>query len=287
VTNNCGNSVLTTSATGILLWSTGESSGSITVTTAGNYSVSQTVAGCSSAPGTITAAPLTIPSAPIVNVADSCGISLLTATASGTVLWSTGASTSSIYASAGTYTLTQTVGGCTSPVQTAITSPFVGPAVTFAPLADVCINTPAFGLNGGSPAGGTYSGLGVTANQFDPSLAGYGTVTINYSFTDGNGCSDQSQQTIVVGCAGIEDLDASTALIFPNPSNGIFTISTSGEMIASISVYDGAGKLVAIINNEQSSNEMKIDLSSFARGVYSIELQSENSIARNRVILVD
>jgi len=287
VTNNCGNSVLTTTAAGTLLWSTGESTGSITVTTAGNYSVSQTVAGCSSAPGSITAAPLTIPTAPVVNVIDSCGISLLSANTSGTVLWSTGATTPSIYASAGTYTLTQTVGGCTSPIQTAIATPFVGPAVTFTPLADVCINTPAFSLSGGSPAGGTYSGTGVTANQFDPSVAGYGTITITYSYTDGNGCADQSQQTIVVGCAGIEDLAASNALIYPNPTNGIFTISTASEVISSVSIYDGAGKLVAIMNNDKLTNEMNIDLSSFARGVYSLELQSEKSIARNRVILVD
>ena len=61
VTNNCdGTSVLSTTATGTLLWSTGESSSSITVSTAGNYSVAQTVDGITSAATTATASPITV-----------------------------------------------------------------------------------------------------------------------------------------------------------------------------------------------------------------------------------
>jgi len=287
VANNCGNSVLTASTTGTLLWSTGESSTSITVASAGNITVTQTVAGCTSAPANVSTAPLTIPPAPVVNVIDSCGISLLSANVSGTVLWSTGASTPNIYASAGTYTVTETNGGCTSPDQTAVASPFVGPSVSFTPLADVCINTPTFALSGGSPAGGTYSGVGVNANQFDPSISGIGTFIITYDFTDSNGCSDQNQQTIIVGCAGIEDLEVSNTLIFPNPTNGIFTISTLGQSIKQVMIYDGAGRLVAVIDNDKLSSEVAIDLSEYARGVYSIEIRTDNSSSRNRVILAD
>ena len=58
VTNNCGNSVLTaTGTTGNLLWSTGAITPSITVLSAGAYTVKQTVSGCASATGNAVAAP--------------------------------------------------------------------------------------------------------------------------------------------------------------------------------------------------------------------------------------
>ena len=62
VVNNCGNSVLTASvAPGSLLWSNGASTQSITVVTAGTYTVTQTVNGCTSTAGNGVAAPKTTP----------------------------------------------------------------------------------------------------------------------------------------------------------------------------------------------------------------------------------
>ncbi|MBL1279383.1 MAG: choice-of-anchor J domain-containing protein, partial [Fluviicola sp.] len=78
VVDNCGSSTLT--ATGVnLLWSTAETTSSITVTTGGAYTVTQTVAGCTSANGSGTANPTAIPAAPTVTVVDNCGSSTLTA----------------------------------------------------------------------------------------------------------------------------------------------------------------------------------------------------------------
>jgi hypothetical protein len=62
VVNNCGNSVLTAgSFSGSLMWSNGATTASITVTTPGDYSVTQTVNGYTSAAASGTAAPLVIP----------------------------------------------------------------------------------------------------------------------------------------------------------------------------------------------------------------------------------
>jgi hypothetical protein len=47
--------------TGALLWSTGATTSSITVTTSGTYTVTQTVSGCISPPGSGIAAPATAP----------------------------------------------------------------------------------------------------------------------------------------------------------------------------------------------------------------------------------
>jgi hypothetical protein len=82
VTDNCdGTSLLTaTNFTGTLLWSTGETTPSITVTTAGTYTVTQTVGTCTSIAGSGVANPGNPPNAPTVTVTDNCnGTSLLTA----------------------------------------------------------------------------------------------------------------------------------------------------------------------------------------------------------------
>ena len=68
VTDHCdGTSVLSTGASGSLLWNTGATTSSITVTTAGVYSVTTTVDGCTSAPGEGTASPHTAPGPPVVS----------------------------------------------------------------------------------------------------------------------------------------------------------------------------------------------------------------------------
>jgi len=51
------------------------------------------------------------------------------------------------------------------------------------------INDPAFVL-AGSPAGGTFTGNGVSGPDYDPALAGVGLDTLVYAYTDGNSCTN-------------------------------------------------------------------------------------------------
>ncbi|MEW5846491.1 MAG: hypothetical protein AB1777_09555, partial [Bacteroidota bacterium] len=51
------------------------------------------------------------------------------------------------------------------------------PTVTLADFSPVCVDAAPFTLDGGSPAGGVYSGNGVTGTTFDPAAAGVGTHT--------------------------------------------------------------------------------------------------------------
>ncbi|TNE77820.1 MAG: T9SS type A sorting domain-containing protein, partial [Bacteroidetes bacterium] len=137
VTDGCGSSILTATGSN-LLWSTGETTASITVTAAGTYTVTQTVGGCTSAPGTGNANPTAIPSAPVVTVTDGCGSSTLTATGTN-LLWSTGETTASInVTAAGPYTVTQTVGGCTSAPGTGNANPTAIPSVPVVTVTDGC-----------------------------------------------------------------------------------------------------------------------------------------------------
>jgi len=50
----------------------------------------------------------------------------------------------------------------------------------------------------GSPSGGTYSGTGVIFSAFNPSIAGPGTHSITYTYTDQNNCTATKTKTILV-----------------------------------------------------------------------------------------
>ncbi|MBU6119954.1 DUF7948 domain-containing protein [Hymenobacter siberiensis] len=67
---------------------------------------------------------------------------------------------------------------------------------TFAPVPTQCIVGAAVTL-AATPAGGTFSGPGVSNGRFDPAAAGTGTHTLTYSITDSLGCGTLSQQVVV------------------------------------------------------------------------------------------
>lgn len=86
--------------------------------------------------------------------------------------------------------------GCSTQAQTTVNvNPM--PVVSAGPDQQFCNNPVPEVLSGFSPAGGTWSGPGVSgAGVFTPS--GLGTFVLTYSFTSAAGCSGSSQKTIVV-----------------------------------------------------------------------------------------
>jgi hypothetical protein len=93
------------------------------------------------------------------------------------------------------YTYTSST-GCTSDATSyMLVNPL--PNVSMSPLPAVCENSPSFTLNNGSPAGGYYTGNGVTGVIFNPSV-GSGSYPITYSYIDNNGCSSSAIANAVV-----------------------------------------------------------------------------------------
>ncbi len=131
------------------------------------------------------------------------------------------------------YSITD-LNGCTNSSSTDITV-YPIPIVSLAPLSSICQTSSAFALTGGLPAGGVYSGPGVSSNMFDPSVAGVGIHTINYTYVDINGCVGSDNSNIQV-------ISSSTVLLNPfSPvciSNTAFPLS-GGSPLGGI--YSGAG----------------------------------------------
>ncbi|AOW10369.1 Ig-like domain-containing protein [Flavobacterium gilvum] len=168
-----------------------------------------------------------IPSAPVVSAVDNCnGTSTLSTNATGSLLWSTSETTSSVTVNtSGTYTVTQTVNGCTSAFSTTFAQPNCIAPVAIAPVAidDNFISRSAAVVSGSvatndSDGNNTLSELEFlpleepTIDQgtieWDPTYNGSfiftptpgynGTVTIRYRVEDPTGLSDEGVLTIYV-----------------------------------------------------------------------------------------
>jgi len=89
------------------------------------------------------------------------------------------------------------IGGCVDSAEHFVRVK-ANPVVTFSQPNPVCEGTLAFDLYGGFPSGGTYSGIGVFNNQFDPIQTGSGTFEIYYSYSDNDGCTGTDTTFITV-----------------------------------------------------------------------------------------
>lgn len=126
----------------------------------------------------------------------------------------------------------------------------------------------------GTPAGGTFSGPGVTGTNFDSSV-GIGTYTITYNYTDGNGCSGSTNfEMSVTECTGIktQNVAASEILIFPNPAQSFVMVKNAAT--AKVIVTDATGRL--ILDQTLNSNEEKLNTTSIAKGIYFMTIQNES-----------
>ncbi|MNU77255.1 C protein alpha-antigen precursor [compost metagenome] len=201
-----GSSVtLTSSSTGGNLWSTGEITQSITVSLAGNYTVTVTDGnGCaspSSTPTVVTVNP--IPTAPVVSLSDQItfcaggSVTLSSSYGSGN-LWSGGSTANSITVSnSGTYTVTHTdINGCVSPASAPIT-------VTVNPIPAAPVITPSGPTTFCAGGSVTLSSSATSGNSWSTSELTK-DITVNsggvYSviYIDANGCASPSSAPVVV-----------------------------------------------------------------------------------------
>lgn len=187
---------------------------------------------------------------------------------------------------AGTYTVTNTitaVGSCPADVETFSVTVNGLPAVALANFTDVCVYNPAFALTGGTPAGGSYSGTGVSGGNFNPATAGVGPETITYSYTDGTtSCTNTATNTInVEECLGLTDKEINTVSVYPNPTDGKLTLSNVAAN-TTFNVVSVSGQVV--LSGVVSTTANTIDLSSFENGIYVLQLAQEQGLQTIRIV---
>lgn len=166
----------------------------------------------------------------------------------------------------------QTVLGCDSTIVTFldITSP---PVVTFTNPGDtVCAQADAFSFNG-SPAGGVYTGTGVSGDMFDPSTASLGGNIILYEVTDGPCTVSASATFFVQDCASIGEPTLTGVSVYPNPAADEITVALPNHLTdGTANLYDSKGRMVQSHNLTETVSAL--DISALSAGVYVVEINN-------------
>jgi hypothetical protein len=163
--------------------------------------------------------------------------------------------------------------GCTNTSTSSITVD-PAPTVTLAGFSVVCVDAAPFSITGGLPVGGVYSGTGVSSGTFNPSVAGVGTHTISYRYTNAQGCSDSTTKTIQVAglpsvtLNSLADVCKSTtpfSLSGGNPLGGVYSGNGVSSNVFSPAVADtGTHSIIYTYTNangcvNSDTNEIKVN----------------------------
>lgn len=232
-----GNVTLTSSTAGAYLWSNQATTQSITVSTAGNYTVRATTGGCvatstaTTVSITTTAATPTVTASGSLNICPGRPITLTSSAASG-YLWSNGATTRSIVVgSAGTYWV-KGYGGpnCFAQSASKVTSLLSAPATpTITPSGSTTLSTSNPSITLTSSTGTTYSWLsGQTTRAITVNSQGSYRVTV----TGSNGCAATSSTLLVNanGCTppAVPTITLSGSNVLTSGQTVTLTSSTAG-----------------------------------------------------------
>lgn len=281
-----GSVTLTSVPNASYVWSTGATTQSIVVTQPGSYTVTVTDNNnCSLASNNKVVTVNAPPSATVTASGPTtfcAGDSVtLSATNGLNYAWNNGATTRSITALASGFfnvTVTDPNSNCSAVSSTTTVNVNSRPTVTYnQPENTVCNGGGIIQLTGASPAGGVFSGSGVSGTSFNPS-AQSGSVVITYTYTDGNNCSAQATDAVNVDiCSGIYEADAALISIYPNPATSVLNIVAGGQNIDHISISDLSGKVIMDEVPQIGAGIVTLNVEHLTAGTYIISVGNARS----------
>ncbi|MBL7758144.1 MAG: HYR domain-containing protein, partial [Chitinophagaceae bacterium] len=140
--------------------------------------------------------------------------------------------------------------------------------------AEVCIDDRSIQLQA-TPAGGAFSGPGITGNNWNLEIPAAGNHSISYTYTDGNGCTVTTSKVVNLRfCTSFKSVLELQA--YPNPTDGKVTVKALITMDATWSI--GANDLVGRqvwqkdIPLRKGWNVFEVDLTGKLPGLYIITL---------------
>lgn len=154
------------------------------------------------------------------------------------------------------------------------------PVVTFTLPYVICLSDANLSLSA-TPSGGTFSGPGVSAGLFNPSLAGLGQKTVLYTASNA-GCVTTVSRTITVNECGERHLTLEqfpAVIIYPSPNNGRFSIRLNTDLysVLGMKVYNGLGQMVRSqsFSGVGYGSIIPVDLGNVPSGTYHLFLYND------------
>jgi len=300
------NVTLTAAAGQTYLWSNGDTTQAITSDSAGTFSLIITTSnGCIDTTATFTTNIFLDPDTSITasGPLNFCSYNnvTLTAAAGQTYLWSNGdTSQSTIINQTGNYFVTATTTDNCFAISDTISISVFPDAIIPQNIFVHYSNEPAFNVaNGlGWTGAGSTNMLTFEADTNQTYLwkieggvisSGQGTdsVVITWGIPDSNAivwlivergsCKDSTSLNFVISGINLDEKNSSQIKLYPNPSDGLFTIETPEHHIGSeIFVIDGVGRVIQKLQVQGSKTY--IDLRKNPKGVYRVQIKSKQGI---------
>lgn len=177
--------------------------------------------------------------------------------------------------------------GCSNLTQQSVTvNPL--PNVTlglFSPDTICSVSVPVV-LPLGTPAGGIYSGTGVSGGNFDPYISGVGAFNVLYTYTDSNSCRNSDSSIVSVEtCTGINKKASELGInMYPNPAKDILT-ADFGVIYnkINVSLINVAGQEV-ISKDFSETRKITISTKILPAGIYLVKVKTKNNHTTLKVL---
>ncbi len=290
-TTTCGGTVTLDAgnAGSTYLWNNASTNQTLAATTSGNYSVLITDANGCTDRDTVSVTINTVPTVSAGAASTSVCLAVDTIALSGAPsggTWSGNAVAGSDFyvanAGVGAHTLIYSFtdsNGCSALDSVTILVNSIPVVSASAALNFVCVADNSVALTG-SPVGGTWSGSGVVANQFVPSLAGTGTYVLTYTFTNVAGCTSSDTLSITVDlCTGLNEDIGLTYNVHPNPSTSLCNVTfANAQNNVVLEITDSQGRVVVRQFEKQvgSGATVSLNVENLAAGTYLLNVISTN-----------
>ncbi|MBP7808822.1 MAG: T9SS type A sorting domain-containing protein [Bacteroidia bacterium] len=288
-TNICtgGTATLTASGATTYSWNTSATTAAINVspTSSTTYTVTGTTGACS----TTSTIPVNVTSAINLNIASTMSVScsgapvVLTASGASTYTWNTGPNTTTISVSptsSTNYTVTGTSGTCNGSTVITIgasTNPTVNSITSSSLICSLPTQQSATLTASGATTYSWNTGATTAAITVSPGI----TTTYTVTGYNAQGCMNTSIITQSVSlCTGVDELNsANEIIIFPNPSNGEFTVK---GVNGNFEIINSIGQTI-YISDLNDSEEVKI--TSLAQGIYYLKIK--DSKVYKKIVVVN